>query len=518
MAKTFIRQDTQIRRSDVYDDTIAPSLANFETNPVNIEDDLNNLRSQLSNLLDDQAGNWYDDLNTPSALDTGTQRGVNDLNTDLHALERKRVLVKAVSLADVAVGGSDNFVILGAGELPPNTTAAVGAVTTAGTVVAAHGGTFGTHALTEVAGGNAIAPKNFVEVVDGATRDPILSGGRTVYGLLQGESGLTDGATITDTTTTRVQVSFVRINAGGDDLEAVPAVDIQGQTVNLCFTERKALEDLTEQDFLRGAVVDVPAASTVTRQVAYDNQGATPVDVTTNSTLDLEGPGLTWSIRDDLEAALLTVTEGSAGGTSTLAIGAAVDSYDNNAVDVDFASGAKFASAGQQIDIGVTAGTINSDTGEDLRILGTQELFLDDGNQAGSTWAQTNGIKLSENTAEWDSFEVQFGEVSLLNAIVQAKNSSNVTKTCANVTATTAADTDIGGVAGGANLDAQLHDLSGGTFADDHDVYVNGVLQRGGADAAANNDVYPGTSLANGQLRFEYNIKINDVICVISRA
>ena len=66
------------------------------------------------------------------------------------------------------------------------------------------------------------------------------------------------------------------------------------------------------------------------------------------------------------------------------------------------------------------------------------------------------------------------------------------------VTANVSANADVGGVGGGANLDAQLPDMSGGTFLTDYDVFVNGQLQRPGADASANNDYYPGTSLANG--------------------
>ena len=517
MGRTFLRQDDQIRHSCVYDDTVVPSEANFETNPSSLQEDLNNIRSQLSNLLDDQAGNWYDDLNTPATLDPGSQRGVNDLNTDLHELERKRFLTVQKLLVDVTVGGSDNFVILGTGELPSNTTAAVGAVTTEGTVVAAHAGTFGTHSLDEVSGSHALAPKNILEITDNAG-DPILSSGRRIWGLLQSENAV-DGHTITDTASDRVQISFVRPNATHDDLEAVPAVDIQGQDIRYCYCERKAFDDLTEGDFAaKGAAIDIGAgAASVTRQASYDNQGVTPVDLTTNATLDLEGAGLTWSIRDDLEAALLSVIEGSAGGTSEVEISSDVDLYDNNAADVDFASGASINSGGTRpIDVGVTDGVIESTSG-DLEVQAAAELLFDDVNQTGSTWAQ-DGIKLSEDTAEWDAFEPAFGEVSLLNAITQAKNSSNVTKTCATSTADVAADTDIGGAAGGVNLDAQLGDLSTGTFVDDHDIYLNGQLLLSGSNAAANNDVYPGTSLALGQLRFEFPIKTGDVICTLSRA
>lgn len=527
MARTFLRQDTQVRNSDVYSDAIAPTEAAFETNPTNIETDLNNIRSQLHNLLKDQAGNWWDDLNVPSTLETGTQRGVNDLNTALHAVEKKRVLRNVCNLTDITVTASQNWEILGTGELPSNTTAAVGTVTTLGTVVAPHGGTFGTHSLAEVAGPDAISPLNLMEIVDGATRDPILSGGRKVYGLLHGESGVTDGATITDTTTTRVQISFVRINATGDDLEAVPVADIENQTINYCTRERVRYEDLNEYDFLSGAIVDVATGSTVTRQVGYDNQGTTPVDLTTNATLDLEGAGLVWSIRDDLEAALFSIVEGSAGGTSEVQINADTDTFNVDAVANDFLNGASFdtGAAGTTINVGVTANQIDSggalsiqSTAADLSLVSGLELNMTDSYRAGSTWSLTEGIHLANSSQEWTDFETNFGETSLLDAINQAYTSANFTKTCANVTATTVADTDIGGVAGGANLDAQIHDLSGGTFVNDHDVYLNGQLLRGGVDAAANNDYYPGTSLANGQLRFEFTVKNGDVLCVRSYA
>jgi len=641
MARTFIRQDTQIQSSDVFDDTIAPSLANFETNPLNIEVDLNNVRSMLSHLLDVQVGNWYDVISTPSTLETGAQRGVSDLNNALHLVEKKRILRDVCSLVDITVpasvtatstivtdvqanytdaqtftltdatgqsitfefdtvpngvgggntavdisadttadnvrdriitaingvagtllitagnggagtvsltqdvggssgntsigttggppgtfnaftGGTGDVVILGTGELPSQTTAAVGAVTTLGTVVATHTGTFGSVSLDEVSGPNAVQPKNLMQIVDGNTRDPILSSSRVVYGLLQGESGVTDGATITDTTTTRVQISFVRINNAGNDLEVVPAADIAGTTINYCSRERVRLEDLTEADFLRGAIVDIGSgATTVDRQTAYDNQGTTPVDLTTNATLDLEGAGLEWAIRDDLEALLFRIIEGSAGGTSEIEFAAGVDVFDNNAIVNDFASGATINSGGTRpITVGVVDGEIATTAG-DLRLIGFNEMFLDDVNQNGSTWAQTDGIKLSETTAEWDNFETAFGEVSLLNAIYQASQSALRTRVQAVVTTTRAADTNINGpvLGGSASLDVNLPAYNLVTFVTDVDVFFNGSLLRNGANAAANEDVYPGTTPSQGDLAFEFTIKAApgnpDVITVI---
>jgi hypothetical protein len=493
MPRTFIRQETQIRRSDAYVDGTTPSLAAFETNPVNIEDDLNNIRSQLNNLLNVQGANWYDDLATPATF-TGegeTQRGVDAVNADLHDLERKRVLRCVWGLKSVVVTAAQNWEVLLAAELPANTTAAVGAVTTLGTVVAPHGGTFATtHSLAEVAGTTAINPKNLLSIVDASTRDPITDGSdRQIYGLLQGESGVTDGATITDTTTTRVQISFVVVS--GNDLIACPVVDIAGKTIDYCYQERVGLDDLTEQDFLGGANVDVPAGSTVSRQVGYDNQGTTPVDLLTAATLDLEGAGLKWSIRDDLEADLFSIIEGSAGGTSQLNIHAAVDEFDVDAAVNDFANGATLNSGGTRpIEVGVTDGLVRSTAG-DLEVRGTGELLLNDGNLIGEgTWAGP-GVKLTDTATEVTDYETAFGgEVSLFNAIVQAYNhGARGDKVYAlHDVANTAADTDVGGTSGGTNLDAQLPDMSLGAFLTEYDVFLNGELMRPGADASANHD------------------------------
>lgn len=524
MSVTLLDQETQIRQTypvALYDDTVAPSEANYETNPTNLLDDLNNLRSQVSNLLDVQAGSWFNDLNVPATLETGAKRGVNDLNTDLHAVEKKRVLRDVYLIDSIAVGGADNFVILALGELPTNTTAAIGAVTTLGTV-AAYAATFGAASLDEVAGGIALNPLNLCNIVDAATRDPILSGGRKIYGLFQTESN-TDGSTMTGTTPNRAQISFVRQNAVGTDLELCPAADIQGQNIAYSTRERVRLEDLNEVDFLNGAVVDIGAGSaSVTRQVGYTNQGTTPVDLVTNATLDLEGAGLTWSIRDDLEAMLISVVEGSAGGTSQFNIGADVDEFDVDAAVNNFLNGVTVDSgaAGTTINVGVTANQI--DSGGALTVQATLDLKMDavGGNlrltdqYEPAGWSE-DGIQLSDAAQTWTDFEAAFGEVGLMDAILQAYNKTGRRKVYSIATANAAADADVSGPSNDNNLDTDLGDLSAGTFISDYDIYLNGNLRYNGADAAANKDVYPGTSLANGQLKFENKIKTGDVIIVI---
>ena len=613
MGRTWIRQDVQIgSTTDTvvgYSDSVAPSLANFQTNATTITGDLNNIRSMLSHLLDVQVGNWYDVISTPVTFENGAQRGVDDLNQDLHDYERKRVLREVSLLTDVAIaaavkatgtlsltgnpvatetvttgtktytftsplGAADGDVLIGAtasdtldnliaaitldtpsagryapattanlfvtatagagdtmdaealiagtagnliattdsggafpgswggatlsggvgdveilliGELPTQTTAAIGTVTTLGTV-GAYDATFGTVSSTAVvAAGTAVAPANMLEIVDGSTRDPILDGdGKRIWGLFQTESN-TDGSTMTGTTPNRAQISFVVLNDAGDGLEPVDATYIGGKTINYTYVERKALEDLNEYDFLRGAAVDIGSgAATITRQQGYNNQGTTPVDLVTNAILDLESAGIQWIIRDDLEANLLRIIEGSAGGTSEFEIGSDVDLYDNNAADVDFDQGIS-VNTGQTrpIDVGVTDGVIESTAG-DLMVKATLELLLDDGNQTGSTWAQ-DGIKLSDTTAEWDAYEAAFGgEVSLLNAIVQAHDEQVRSKVQAVLTANVAADTDVNGPGTAHNntdVDLLPYDSVPVSFVANVEVFLNGELLRNNASS-----------------------------------
>lgn len=646
MPRTFIRQDAQVAQSLSYDDTRAPTEANYETNATDLEYDLNSIRSALQSALNRvsdsmPSGNWWDNILKPSTLETGTRRGVSALNDALHLVEKKRILrdvwklldiypgldlsillvndlkamyeahrvltagsvhgaadttnvvtsadatdlASAITLAndiktqynahrvltaggvhgaadttnpvtsanatdlatlitlineirtdyeahrvltaggvhgaadstnvvtEAAVGSTTDFHIFTAAQLPTQTTAAIGAVTTLGTV-AAYNASFGAGDLAEVVGSDAVSPKNLMPLVDADTHlDPILVGGRQVYGLFQTESN-TDGSTMTGTTPNRAQVSFVVRTTGGDDLELVSLPVTQG--FNFAARERVRLEDLNEQDFLKGVIVEFPAGTTVTRQVAYNNQGTTAVNLTTHAYLDLEGAGLEWQIRDDLEAILFRIIEGSAGGTSKVAIEDDVDQFDVDAVVSDFLNGIKVdtGAAGTTINVGVTANQIDSGGAlkvasggaGDLTLDADGEMIFEDGNKTGSTWS--GALKLSETTAEWDDYETYFGEVSLMNAIVQASKKARRWKAYAKLTADVVADTNVTGAGGSPNLDAQLPDYSMvGTFVEDVDVYLNGELLRNGADASANHDVYPGTTPANGDLKFEFALK-----------
>jgi hypothetical protein len=82
------------------------------------------------------------------------------------------------------------------------------------------------------------------------------------------------------------------------------------------------------------------------------------------------------------------------------------------------------------------------------------------------------------------------------------------------VTVAAAANTDVSGPSNDANLDTDLGDLSSGSFITGYDVILNGNRERA-ALAAGVRDVYPGTSLASGQLRFDKKLKVGDKITLI---
>ena len=98
MPRSLFDQETEVHNSSTYDDTTAPTEAAYETNPLDLMADLNNLRSITHELRDVRSSNWWAALTAPStfAADTPAARGVQDNNQDLWDLERKRFLRRRV--------------------------------------------------------------------------------------------------------------------------------------------------------------------------------------------------------------------------------------------------------------------------------------------------------------------------------------------------------------------------------------------------------------------------------------
>lgn len=525
MARTFIRQSDQIAGSDVYNDAVDTAHDSTWESVTDLEVDLNYLRTQVRRLLNQDGvsagGKWYDAITAPSNLTIDgvhKKRGVSKLNSDLHDLERKRVLTSFVSLADVTVPASQNWVVLAADKLPSvgsiARNVAVGSTSENTGSVAAYVASLGAHSLNQIDGATDISPKNLVAIVSGSNRDPVLSGSNVVYGLFQTEAGSgTDGGYVLDGTSNRAQISFVTVNDAGDDLVACAPAAIAGSVINFINPVRKALKDLSEQDFLRGAEIDVPSTSASSRKNTYDNQGTTPVNLANNAILDI-GSGYSWELGDKDSATLFKVTEGSTGDTSTVLIDSAVQTFQVKADVNTFDKGITVDEQGTDIKLGVNAGVIETLAGADLKLLGGREMFFDDGNQATSTWSEANGIKLSDTALEWTNFSGSFGEVSLLKAIYQSKRRDKVyAEVQSNIAANLAVSGSRSGFSG-ANLSTVLPYMNSGSFTKDYDVYLNGQLLQGGNSSGDNNDYYKDADDAH-TLRFEFGLKQGDIICVV---
>jgi hypothetical protein len=422
-------------------------------------------------------------------------------------------------------GTGDIKVLSSASSETPTEAAAVNASTAVGVVVATLTADVGQHSLVEVSGPNAISAKNLVIIRDAVTGQPLQNGNnKDIFGLLQTETGVVDGDTFNDTNH-QVQISFVAENSAGNDLEHVDATYTGGKVINYAYVRRIDLDSIPETAFLSGVFIDQSAAaSDVTLNNAIDNQvgPATQTDrnirwqITDTFSLDFED---STGVRD-----LVKIAPNVAGDAVT--VDADTITFTNPSNNTTFTNGASFDTSGTQLNVGVTAGqvdsagalTLLSGGSADLTVRAAGEMYLDDSNQTGSAWTQTAGIKLSDTTAEWNNFRTQFGEVSLLNAIYQARKGDR-TKGVAVATANISADTNVTGAGGSPNIDAQLPAYNGADFVANVDVYLNGILLRNGANSGSNHDVYPGTTPANGDLKFEFNLKgggaKNDVITMV---
>lgn len=385
-----IRQSTQIRNSDTYNDTIAPSVANYETNPTNIEEDLNNLRSAVNNIINALNGNWTDN---PFAGGGGAG-GTNDLPvsgdpTVLTSLNSIPIACFADVLTNVTVGTGDNYVVLSVagGETPTQ----VGSLSndTEGVIVAESalsGAPWEVNELTERAGSSAISPNNLVTIRDATTLQPIQSGGRDVFALIQVENGFTNGTAFTDVSPPpqRVKLSFVRINAAGDDLEAVPVADIENLDINYnypfvtyfknidpsCFTgsrsfvDQAASVDVTLQNaYVGGNTIATSVGEgnvTITGDQDFIVSGSVDVDFDTTGAISLDADGPSNFSVDGADLSLNTTAAGS--------------------VLVDGVDGVEVNSSGGNIGIGNDADTGDIDVGT-----GAAARSITVGNTSGAT-------------------------------------------------------------------------------------------------------------------------------------
>lgn len=529
MARTFISQPSQIFNTENYDDTLVAG-STLQTTASNLEADLNAIRSQIRRVLwAGVTGSWYDTISSPSG--SNSARGLNTINVDLSDLEQKRFLFRRQNLNLVNVATGSNFVLLSnsLGTAPADFAVVshplLLATTLTGTLVAALSGSegvFGSHSVALMSGASALTPKNLVIVRDAWTGLHLTSSaGRDVYGLLQVESGTLTGQAFNDSTR-RTQISFVKeVTLNGTSSFAATAVtDVGGRTMMYSYVRRTALDDIPEDAYLSNTVFldraetssgnssSSVALSDITLDRAIDNQVGT-VTMDQNIAIRIAG-GFAWTFMSGTKE-LWKLASSDSGDTLTTAVDRISFS---SSFPTTFQEGISVATGSTRIDVGNIAGTVNTLTGANLILKGGNQTNFSD--FFGDTSTYLGGaIPFATATLEWNNFATGFGnQTSILGAlhVISQSLSSSLRRIRASAGLTpliTSAHTNI---TFPTNLDAPLLGYTGRDFVKDLNVFLNGILLLPGRSVSDPNDVYPGTTVSTGDLKFSMTLRTGSII------
>lgn len=506
----------QVHKPDAFDDTRnAASIAGSEAADVDYSDHNNAAISQLKRLMyGDAAGNWHDN---PGAIGPGSSDASLVAISNKGFTDDKNILAYRLNLTDVTVPAAQNWAELTTAGWPPDRNIAFGATAVGAVCVQLVGGT-GAHDLAENSGSNPLRPKNIAQVFDATTGDPIISGGRRVYALLQTGNLATDGNAFALSGSDKGQYSFVRPNATYDDLEACPVVDIASTAIVVAFTERNTLADMPEESF-RGDLesADPGAGVGTSLDDAYNGGAFITVD---SGDLDwrlADTKGLT--IRKGVGGVLLFEVRRTDAGTADLVkVGADVDLFDVDAADNDFAQGVKVDTADQTINVGVTAvGVIDSTSIETRATTGDNEMSAPSGDCQFQTVRETTALPLDDATVGKISALPGGPYASISAAIKGALDGAGGAVALAFNTFVAGANYAQGANIPGATLDLTAYTVDANTpAATDAFVFLNGRLLFGG-NVTTKNDIYVGTTPASGDLKVDFakGIKTGDVILTI---
>jgi len=565
MTVSRLRQEQMHTEGSAINDALTPT--DHDANAVDLADTVSHLASQIADITGEATWEAAPDATIAAIvaktfLDEKLADRELQLLTDITIANAKNYKILVVATNELPAGGLNKKAI---------------ATTVTGLVSAEHGGSFGAaHSLLEIAGDNAINPENLLAVVDASTGDPIFSDGRIVWGLLQHEAGATDAAAFTDTTPERAQLSLVRVNATHDDLEAAAVADVEDKVINVAFTDRKYLDDWTRMSFLRRSpFVDVGAGAVVnTLNTAIDNQGATPATQATAVYWRIADAVALVFETSDGGVDLLSLSPAAAGD----AVAINCNSLDINVgasgtADVD--NGITVDSGGTPINLGVTAGQIDAGAAG-ITVLSSGAVARLDGvgvtldANAGNVVA--DGVVLDVDVTDASHIIQAANSADAKSLTIASRNAGagvghlvleadeNITFETKNQAAALPLDDDTAGAisalaggphasiaaaikyailsggvgltgaflfvsggayAMGANVPAATFDQtgytmtmgSGGAVSATMMVFLNGRLLRGGA-ATGTGDVYPGTTPASGDVKFDFpkGIKTGDII------
>lgn len=261
MVRTFIRQFTQIRKSDTYLDNLTMSGA--ESVSENLEDDLNFIRTQLK-ILNGQT-KWYDPPTN---------------NFNLSAIHDKALWYVVQKYDDVTVPTSQNYIVLSDSEKPDYNIAI--AASSLGTIVVRLPGSVGSHSiLTATNNGN-------VSYIRDAVTNQIIttSSGYQIYGLIQVGNLATDGNAFSNSGNDRGQISFVYLNPITEVFVAVDVADIENRVIEYAYKRRVTFYELPENAYdivfpIYGSSGGSSTLKKATRVVTGTISADTPIDLST---------------------------------------------------------------------------------------------------------------------------------------------------------------------------------------------------------------------------------------------
>jgi hypothetical protein len=332
-------------------------------------------------------------------------------------------------------------------------------------------------------------------------------------------STATDGNAFGDAGADQGQLTFVRPNATYSDLELCPTADIGGLSVVIAYTRRQNLNDLDEAAFRTDTLAGDPGGGvSISLDSAYD--GGTFMEVDGND-VDIRLTTLkSWVFRAGSGGnPILTVKRDDAGSDTRVQVHTEVDKFDVDAADNDFLNGAKFDTGTQTVNVGVTQGQVDStalklaatagnahlSASGEVQFTSTREteLELDDATTGAISALKTvlTGSGSFVSIAEAIKFAAEQGGVDLALKVTQVSG---------------------GPFIAGANMAAVTLDLT--AYSIDMNtpgtvnafVFLNGRLVIGG-NVSTKNDVFVGTSAANGDLKHDFNgtIKTGDWLVTI---
>jgi hypothetical protein len=285
-----------------------------------------------------------------------------------------------------------------------------------------------------------------------------------------------------------------------------------GKTINYAYNFRNDMDSMSEQSFLPDTLfADLPPSATVTLDEAYNG----------GSVIDVDDTNVDWRLTDTKEF----IVSDSTGATKiftvkALSAGDEVQIIGTLDMDGDVDGGTNKATF-NSVEVGGAAGQV-ARTGGDLTLktITSGDVSLESVADIDFATVRETGIALDDATA--GAISGLFGQTfaSISAAIKYAGENGGVDLSLGVYVHSG------GSIAAGTNVPAVTspvdytspHSFDMNTPAGvDTFIFFNGRLLYGG-NGTTNNDVYPGTTPASGDLKFAFKIRNNDVVVTVQLA